>query len=205
LALRAFGNREGNYSCRTDLEVPLAPLDPAAVKVTVNALQPQKLGGTPIAASLLKVPEDLKAAGPGPKLIILVTDGEESCKGDPAAAIVSLRQQGFDVRLNVVGFTVTDKKLKDQMASWAKAGGGQFFAAADQKALSGALDQAIRVPYRVLDDKGQVVAQGLVDGDPIQLPAGVYRVEVMTNPVKTLEGVTVSSDKEMVLRVKGGQ
>ncbi len=205
LALRAFGNREGNYSCRTDLEIPLAPLDPAKVKATVNALQPQKLGATPIAAALLKVPEDLKDAGPGPKLIVLVTDGEESCKGDPAAAIVSLRQQGFDVRLNVVGFTVTDKKLKDQMASWAKAGGGQFFAAADQKALSGALNQAIRVPYRVLDDQGQVVAQGTVDGDPIRLPAGVYRVEVMTNPVKILEGVTVTSGKDRVVRVKGGE
>jgi hypothetical protein len=51
LALRAFGNREGSYSCRTDLEIPLAPLDPAKVKAVVNALQPQKLGATPIAAS----------------------------------------------------------------------------------------------------------------------------------------------------------
>ena len=172
LALRAFGNREGNYSCRTDLEIPLAPLDPAKVKATVSALQPQLLGGTPIAASLLKVADDLKAAGPGPKLVILLTDGEESCKGDPAAAIAALRSQGFDVRLNIVGFTVTDKKLKDQMARWAGAGGGQFFAAADQKALSGALNQALRVPYRVLDDKGQVVAQGLVDGDPIHIAVG---------------------------------
>ncbi len=203
LALRAFGNREGNYSCRTDLEVPLGPLDPVALKKTVSAIQPQPLGGTPIAASLLKVAEDLKTAGPGPKLVILLTDGEESCNGDPAAAIQTLRKQGFDVRLNIVGFTVTDKNLKDQMARWASSTGGQFFEAADQKSLSTALAQAIRVPYRIIDAKGQVIAQGVVDGDPVQVPAGIYRVEVLTSPVKVLEGVTVSTGKEMVVRVKG--
>jgi hypothetical protein len=204
-ALRAFGNREGNGSCRTDLEIPLAPLDPAAVKATVAAIQPQKQGGTPIAASLLKVADDLKGAGAGTKLIILLTDGEESCKGDPAAAIATLRKQGFDVRLNIVGFTITDKKLKAQMAAWAAAGGGQFLEAADQAALSKAMLQALRPPYRVLNASGTVVAQGLVDGDPIKLPAGVYRVEILTNPVQVLDAVTVGSGQETVLRVTASQ
>lgn len=202
LALRAFGNREGNYSCRTDLEAPLAPLDPAALKQQVDAIQPQPLGGTPIAASLLKVAEDLKDAGPGPKLVILLTDGEESCKGDPAAAIRSLQQQGYDVRLNIVGFTVSDKKLKDQMASWAQAAGGQFFAADDPQSLSAALARAVRVPYHILDGEGQVVAQGLVDGDAVQVPAGLYRIEVQTDPVRVIEGVTVSTGQQAVVRVK---
>ncbi len=203
LALRAFGNREGNGSCRTDLELPLAPLDPAVVKAKVDTITPQRLGGTPIAASLLKVGEDLQGAGPGPKLVILLTDGEESCGGEPAAAIRALREQGIDVRLNIVGFTVSDQKLQRQMTRWATEGGGLFLPAADQQALSNALAQALRVPYRVLDAQDQVVAQGLVDGDPVELPVGVYRVEILTSPLQTLEGVTIGSGRDTVLRVAG--
>jgi hypothetical protein len=201
LALRAFGNRERGGSCRTDLELPLSPLDPAVIMATVATIEPKERGGTPIAASLLKVSEDLKAAGPGVKLVILLTDGEETCQGDPAASITALKEQGIDVRLNIVGFTITDQELQDQMARWAATGGGQFLAAADQQALSSALVQALRVPYRVLDTEGQVVAQGLVDGDPTQLPAGVYRVEVLTNPTQVLEDVTIGSGQDTVLRV----
>ena len=82
--------------------------------------------------------------------------------------------------------------------------GGRRILRRGDRRRSGALNEALRVPYRVLDDKGQVVAQGLVDGAPVALPVGVYQVEILTNPVKVIDGVTVSSGKEMVVRVKGG-
>ncbi len=94
---------------------------------------------------------------------------------------------------------------KDKLTAWAADGGGQFFPAEDQGALTSALVKALRVPYQVLDDKGQVVAQGLVDGEPVELPAGVYRVEVLTTPAKTVEDVTITSSGDTVVRVKGGQ
>jgi hypothetical protein len=49
------------------------------------------------------------------------------------------------------------------------------------------------------------VVQGLVDGDPLELPAGVYRVEALTNPTQVLEAITVGSGQDTVLRVTATQ
>ena len=78
-AFRVFG-REVD-SCQTDLDVPVAPLNPAAVGQRIAALVAKNGAKTPIGASLDKAAVDL-ASVKGEKLIVLVTDGEE-----PAAAI----------------------------------------------------------------------------------------------------------------------
>jgi hypothetical protein len=77
VALRVFGHKEPN-SCRTDLEIPLGPLDPAKANKTIQGVNAMNLAKTPIADSLAKVESDLKGA-PGRKVIVLVTDGEETC------------------------------------------------------------------------------------------------------------------------------
>ena len=80
-ALRVFG-REVD-SCQTDLDVPVSPLNPAAVGQRIAALVAKNGAKTPIGASLAKVADDLKSVK-GEKLIVLITDGEETCGGDPA-------------------------------------------------------------------------------------------------------------------------
>ena len=71
----------------------------------------------------------------GLRTVILITDGEETCGGDPEAEIVSLRAQGFDVRVNIVGFAVDDTGLKETFQKWAKTGGGEYFDAANAEEL----------------------------------------------------------------------
>jgi len=44
------------------------------------------------------------AKAKGPKTVVLVTDGEETCDGDPGTVIQSLIDKGFDFRLNIIGF-----------------------------------------------------------------------------------------------------
>ena len=92
-AFRVFG-REVD-SCQTDLDVPVAPLNAAAVGRASRALVAKNGAKTPIGASLDKAADDLKGVT-GEKLIVLVTDGEETCGGDPAAAIANLRKAGID-------------------------------------------------------------------------------------------------------------
>ena len=91
-ALRVFG-REVD-SCQTDLDVPVGPLNVSAVGQRINALVAKNGAKTPIGASLAKVADDLKSVS-GEKLIVLVTDGEETCGGDPAAEIEKLRKAGI--------------------------------------------------------------------------------------------------------------
>jgi von Willebrand factor type A domain len=57
-ALRVFG-REAS-SCQTDLDIPLAPLHPAAASARIAALEAKNNAKTPIGASLAKVAGDLK-------------------------------------------------------------------------------------------------------------------------------------------------
>ncbi|MES1263409.1 MAG: VWA domain-containing protein, partial [Peristeroidobacter soli] len=117
-AFRVFG-REVD-SCQTDLDVPVAPLDPSAVGKRIAALVAKNGAKTPIGASLDKVADDLKSVQ-GEKLIVLVTDGEETCGGDPAAAIERLRKAGISTRISIVGFALEDEKLATTFRRWSDA------------------------------------------------------------------------------------
>ena len=144
-AFRVFG-REVD-SCQTDLDVPVAPLNPAAVGQRIAALVAKNGAKTPIGASLDKAADDLKSVT-GEKLIVLVTDGEETCGGDPAAAIERLRKAGIGTRVSIVGFALDDEKLATTFRRWSDAGGGAFFDAKDAAGLDKSLTEVLRPGFR---------------------------------------------------------
>ncbi|HSD54879.1 MAG TPA: VWA domain-containing protein [Burkholderiales bacterium] len=175
-ALRVFGHKEAG-SCRTDLELPLAPLDRNAAVARIQGLGAMNLAKTPIGASLLKVRDDLRGVT-GPMLVVLVTDGEETCGGDPKAAIQTLRAGGADVRVNIVGFAVDEVVLKETFREWARVGNGGYFDAQNGEQLKSAMRATLRPTYQVLAG-GKVVATGTVNGDAIEVPSGSYKVRVL--------------------------
>jgi len=174
-AFRVFG-REVD-SCQTDLDVPVAPLNPAAVGQRIAALVAKNGAKTPIGASLDKAAVDL-ASVKGEKLIVLVTDGEETCGGDPAAAIERLRKAGIGTRVSIVGFALDDEKLATTFRRWSDAGGGAFFDAKDAAGLDKSLTAALRPGFEVLNSQGQVLASGMVGGDAVAVPAGNHTVRI---------------------------
>jgi hypothetical protein len=176
-ALRVFGHKEAD-SCRTDLEIPLAPLNPAAAKAVVAAVQAMNLAKTPIGDSLAKVAQDLSSVT-GERVVILLTDGEETCDGDPAAAIRALQESGVAVRVNIIGFAIDDEALARTFESWAALGNGAYFAAADADQLAAALTKSVRREFSVIGAKGEVVARGRVGDAEIRLPAGSYQIRVV--------------------------
>jgi hypothetical protein len=193
-SLRVFGHKEAD-SCRTDLELPAAPLDRAAAAAKVASIQAMNLAKTPIGESLRLTAADL-AGRPPPHLIILVTDGEETCGGDAAAAIRELRARGADVRVNIVGFAIDELMLQETFAEWARLGNGKYFNAKDGGELAASLAESIEVPYAVLDARGTTVATGTVNGAPVAIEAGTYRVVAQTNPPRTIDNVVVTMDRE---------
>ena len=134
VALRVFGHKKPN-ACKTDLEIKLKPLDPASAKKTISKINAKNLARTPIADSLAKVESDLGKAK-GKKIVILVTDGEETCEGKPAEVLKKMADKGFDIRLNIVGFAIDDADLKRQFENWAEQGGGKYFDASDEASLN---------------------------------------------------------------------
>jgi len=157
----------------------------------INKITPKNQAKTPIGASLRAVATDL-AAAKGLRTVILVTDGEETCGGDPKAEIGVLRAQGFDVRVNIVGFAVEDAALKQTFQRWASTGGGQYFDATNAQELGKAVRAAVALPYRVLDRAGVVAGTGTIGGPAVSLKPGSYRIEIGTTEPAVIAGVVVA-------------
>jgi hypothetical protein len=196
VAMRVFGHKETG-SCRTDLEQPLAPLDPARTAALIAKLQPQNLAKTPIGKSLELVAQDLQS-NQGERVVVLITDGEETCGGDPASAIEQLRAARVDVRVNIVGFAVDEPTLKDTFRKWARIGGGEYFDASSESQLGASLVEAVRVPFQAVNAQGQVVAEGLVDGAAVDLGSGVYTVRTKASRPQNIGSITVKPGETAV-------
>jgi lysophospholipid acyltransferase (LPLAT)-like uncharacterized protein len=192
-ALRVFGNREAD-ACRTDLEIPLGPLDAASAMSVISGINAVNLAKTPIAESILLTARDL-ARVTGSRVVILITDGEETCDGDPGRAIETLRAGGIDVRLNIVGYAIDDADLARTFEAWAAAGGGTYFDAADAEQLGAGLLRATAAPFAVRSADGALVAQGLAGDPPVTLPAGAYTVQI---GARTLEVAVRPRDRTVV-------
>jgi hypothetical protein len=192
-ALRVFGHKEAD-SCRSDLEIPPGPLDRAAASAKVASINAMNLARTPIAESLRLIAADVGERA-GPLVIILVTDGEETCDGHPAAVIRELAANGTDVRVSIVGFAIDELMLKETFAEWAKLGNGNYFNASDGAELAASLRESVEVPYSVIDDAGKTIASGTVNGRPISLDAGTYRVTVPGAVRRELDNVVVRMEE----------
>ena len=180
------------------LTLPLGPLDSAAAAKLIRKLDAEKRTKTPLAAAIAAVADDL-ASVEGSRTVVLVTDGAETCKGDPEAEIIALREAGIDVNLNIVGFALDDDDVKAEMAAWAEAGGGVFLDAADAKGLTRTIRAALQAPYQVFGEDGELVATGTVGSTGVQLDPGLYRVEVLTDPPAVFDRVELASADEVRL------
>ena len=202
VVLRAFGNIEGNYACRTDLMVPYQPLDREAFNDVLQDIAPQFNANTPIAASLALVADDLADATEEERIIVLLTDGEETCDGDPATAIQALVDAGFNVQVNIVGLAIADEALKAEFERWAEIGGGQYFDVTEPGELGAALQAATGAFYTVLDADGNVVAEGRVGGTAVAVDPGTYTIEVNTSPMTVIEAVVVEEGEAVEITLR---
>lgn len=110
------------------------PYDPAAPPI----------GGTPLAEAINTAGGLAKQHGSGINIVVL-TDGEETCGGDPVGAASFWRAQGLDLRINIIGFAATSHAQK-QLSDVAKAGGGDYYRASDAAQLQKALKEAVQRP-----------------------------------------------------------
>jgi hypothetical protein len=198
-SLRVFGHKEKD-SCRTDVEIAFAPLNRAQAAATVASIEAMNLAKTPIGATLAAVADDL-VTQPGPHVVILLTDGEETCGGDPAAVIQSMVDSGIDVRVNIVGLAIDELMLRETFQQWARIGHGQYLDAQNSQELLSGLTQAIEQSYEVHDASGAVVASGTINGPGIELPEGSYTVHTATRE-NTLNAV-VKAAETTVLNLTG--
>ena len=105
VALRMYGHQtplQPQRDCKdTKLEVPFSPNNYAQIKAKIKMAQPK--GTTPIAYSLEKSGADFPECANCRNIIILITDGEEECEGDPCAVSAALQSKGIVLKPFVIG------------------------------------------------------------------------------------------------------
>lgn len=143
--LMAYGHRQ-KTAC-TDIEL-LMRVEPVAKDVfarKVKALQP--LGQTPISDSIRQAADLLKAER-GKKSIILVSDGEETCKQDPCRVAAELKKADIDLKVHVVGFGLDTAAAKKQLQCVATATGGTYADAGNAAELKSKISEAATADVR---------------------------------------------------------
>jgi Ca-activated chloride channel family protein len=126
LALRFYGSEHlvtRNHCQDSQLVVPFAPAEENIEPIKSALAQAHARGVTPLAYALEQAGRDFPARAIE-RLIVIVSDGLESCGGNPCAAAASLGRQGFVI--NTVGF-LADRDARRQLQCIADATGGQYF------------------------------------------------------------------------------
>lgn len=134
LGLRTF-NR-----CRTDLVQAVAPVDPTSINAAIERIRAG--GSTGIEVALTAAVNDLPQTT-GERTVLLVSDGQETCGGDPCAAATQLIAQGVRFVVNTVGFQTAGTPAESQLQCIADATGGSATSADDLADLLGAFTRVI--------------------------------------------------------------
>ena len=145
VGLIAYGHRRRGDCQDIETVVPAGPLDRAAVRRTVGALTPT--GKTPLAGSAQQAFEIMRSRE-DITILILLTDGLETCDGDLGAVVQAARDEGLEFVLDVVGFHVDDADAQ-QLVDAAANGCGRYVGAAGADQLAAALDTALARVGRV--------------------------------------------------------
>lgn len=145
VSLVAYGHKgtgkesDKSLSCSSIESVyPLEKYDSASFNEAMNSFQAS--GWTPLAAAMDKA-RDLLAAYPPDKhrnMIYIVSDGVETCGGDPVAAAKKLKESGIEAKLTIIGFDVDDEGQK-QLKQAADAAGGSYATVHDKSEFEGVL------------------------------------------------------------------
>jgi len=183
VGLEVYGHRRKGDCKDIEVLVPVGKGDKATLIQQIQSIQPK--GETPITNSLEMAGELLKETE-GETTVVLVSDGKETCKGDPCALVKALKEQGIHVTVHVVGFGVTNEE-KQQLACIAEAGGGKYFTAQNANQLKGALTEV----------KKEVIEKAEAKPEPTPVPKAapkekkVIKLGIAAIKIPNLEGRTV--------------
>lgn len=131
LGLMVYGH-EGS-SDRSDREESCAGIETFAGLGELNVdnaprtlEQFQPAGWTPIEGSLQAAAEEFAGQEEAANRVILVTDGIETCGGDPVEAARQLKQSGVAVTVDVVGFDLESDSDAQALRAVAEVTGGEY-------------------------------------------------------------------------------
>ena len=205
LALRAYGSMspsDRNDCADSTLLVPFGDQNREPIRRAIAGLRPT--GQTPIAYALNQTSKDFSTLWDD-RAVVLVTDGIESCGGDPVRAARELREQGITVHL--IGFGLGDAADQDtaSLQAVANASGGRYVTAGSAAELQEALMQTVATSYSVYKGNVEVASGSLASDKPLYLPEGDYRVELHGSTPQSVNVTLAPRDSvKLTLEKEGG-
>jgi Ca-activated chloride channel family protein len=180
VGLVAYGHRRKGDCKDVEELVPLSPVDKTSLIAKIQEINPK--GKTPITLSVQMTADKIKVLE-DETTIILVSDGKETCEGDPCALVQELKKLGIKFVMHVIGFDVTEEE-RAQLECMAKAGGGEYFTAK----TAGQFKMAAQKLVEKAQEYGYLRVTALKNGAPFQAsmvvrPAGQEKSLFTTNTV----------------------
>lgn len=151
-------------SCESsELVAPVSGVDKERILSEIGVLQPT--GWTPLALSLERAGEDFEPGENATNAAVLITDGLETCGGDPCDVASDLNAAEIELITHVVGFGVTPEE-QDTLGCIAEGGQGKLLSAANADELTSAL-------FDILQELEVVQGVGFIGGTALGiLPEG---------------------------------
>ncbi|MED4590877.1 VWA domain-containing protein [Priestia flexa] len=172
VSLRVYGHEGTNQekdkmkSCAAVTEIYKNIYNATEFSKSLNEVQP--VGWTPIAKALESLKDDDKESQ---LVVYVVSDGIETCGGDPVQSVQNLKNMGFDITVNILGFNIENK---EQMALQAisDAGNGEFQNFTSQEDLNKYLrkqNEKLRYEWSVWKDEGIEASLNISDSKKIEI------------------------------------
>jgi hypothetical protein len=164
VGLRVFGQGMGSgfagfdnpfVDCRmTALLVPMGVGNRRSIIEKVRNMRPY--GMTPLEFALHQAAEDDLSACKGQKVLILISDGCDTCGGDPCRFIRQLPMLGIKLKADVVGLDIHDRRSRNELNCVADSSGGKYYDANTAAQLIESVSKSVNtaISGRVLPKPG---------------------------------------------------
>ena len=162
LGLMAYGHRRKGDCEDIELLIPPGPVNKQSFLDKVNSLKP--LGNTPLTKAV-EMAADILKSNENPATVILVSDGLETCGGDPCALANKLESTGVKFTTHVVAFDLSVQEAR-KIDCLAKDTGGMFLPASDANTLQRALSSAMQSVTQV-ESGASFLAKNARTGDAL--------------------------------------
>jgi len=164
--LMVYGHKGSNsaqdkqVSCQgIEIFYPLGKPDKEQFINAVSHFQPT--GWTPIADSFLKAKNEVFVGKDGQEnRILLISDGIETCDGNPVQVATDLKQSGIKTTIDVIGFNV-NSQAEELLKNIARVTAGKYYSAQTQEQFVQALSSFGEIINRMLEQLSCLTTKNL--------------------------------------------
>jgi Ca-activated chloride channel family protein len=157
LALRVYGHqyaRPLNNCQDSKLEVPFAAKNHNAIIAKIKSIKPK--GVTPITYAVSQAAKDFPLNAAYRNILILITDGVESCGGDPCSVSIELQRKGIFLRPFIIGLGLKGGDALDCMGKYIDSQDANTFNKILNKSIESSLAKTT-VSVELLNGAGKAV------------------------------------------------